>query len=775
MDAFNTRIPFTDIMTEFMEHPLLKSQVLEKRAYQVQLAQSVLEKGSTLIVAPTALGKTVIAAIISALQLEARPNESILVLAPTKPLAVQHQKSFRAVMNFPEEQITLLTGAVPALKRKKILHESKIICATPQTIESELAHGKFSLQNTSLIVFDEAHRGVKDYSYVFVAKQFIQQQPNPLIVGLTASPGSAREQIQDVCRNLFLTHIEVRTALSPDVSPYTQETTMEWRKVQLPARFEEIREHLHAFMEHPIELLKKMGLLFPAEHARNVSRKRLIEIQVRIRKELSKPHVTRPAYFSAASMVAALIKTTHAIDLLETQGIAPLHIYLQSLAEKSKNSSATKSAQKMMQDPSIRQAVVLTQKAHAENQMHPKLIELKKILTGQFRENPDSRVLVFNHYRDSIEFLENFLAHSPPILASKFIGQADRGTQKGMNQKQQILTLQEFREGKYNTLLCTSVAEEGLDIPAVDLVVFFEPIPSEIRFIQRRGRTGRAGKGKTIILMTEKTRDEAYYWAAIGKEKRMHSTLKSLQKTASLEETMPAQQKTLTPFLENVKNKVLVYVDARERLSPVARQLEELGAMIHHQQLDTADYVLTDEIACERKTTEDFLESLLDGRLFSQAKHMASQYTHPFIIIEGNPQDLFVLRNIHKNAILGALTSIALEYGVPLFFSSGPRETAEYIYVTAKREQLGKEKDVRLRSGKKGFTLAQQQQFLIESLPRVGPQLAKSLLEHFKTPAELFNAGEKKTPGSSQPRRKKSQTNPANTGQRIRAAKKRKP
>jgi ERCC4-related helicase len=726
--------------TVSVNHSLIKEKKIEAREYQLELARVVAEKGNTLIVAPTALGKTIIAILTSVFVLEKKTGQKILFLSPTKPLCVQHQKTFRELTNIPHEKITLLTGTTLPQKRKELFEKSQVICATPQTIENDLAKDNIKLNETGLVVFDEAHRAVGDYAYVFVAKQYLRQNSMaPLILALTASPGSTNEHIQDVCKNLFIKNIEIRSPTSPDVTPYTNEITTQWVKLELPENFKKIREQIFLFMKEKAIALKKKGLVH-TEDPKMLSRKKILEAQVRIRKELAKNNVTKPSYFSAASETAALMKAGHAIDLIETQGTAPLCNYFETL-EKQHEKKASKAVKKMLEDTHIKRAIELTKNTMQKKEVHPKLEKLKEILTTQFKENKDSRVLVFNHFRDSITFLEEYLKELPEIRAVKFVGQAARGNIKGMSQKEQIKCLNEFREGKHNTLLCTSVAEEGLDIPSVDLVIFFEPVPSEIRTIQRRGRTGRLSKGKTIILMTKETRDEAYYWSAIGKEKKMHQTLARIKKTN--EQTTLFKQSTLTNYVEDLKNKVLIYVDSRERNSSVAKQLESMGAIIKIKQLEVGDYVLTDEIVCERKTIEDFLESMIDGRLFQQAEKMNSNYSAPFIIIEGRSEDIYSTRNIHKNAIIGALTTLALNNKIPVFFTSGERETAEFIYVTAKREQLGKDKNIRLRVGRKKNSLAEQQQYVVESFPMVGPQLAKALLTKFGSLKKIANATEK--------------------------------
>jgi len=323
------------------------------------------------------------------------------------------------------------------------------------------------------------------------------------------------------------------------------------------------------------------------------------------------------------------------------------------------------------------------------------------------------------------------------VRAKRFVGQADKGFEKGMSQKEQKQIIEQLKDGTYNTLVATSVAEEGLDIPSVDLVIFFEPVPSEIRTIQRRGRTGRFSKGKVAILMATGSQDEAYYWASVSKERKMQQTLQTIKGN---DQFQLAKQSTLLKYSDAGKEKILVYVDTREQSSVITKLLEDMGALVKIKQLEVGDYVISDQIVIERKTVEDFLNSILDGRLFNQMVKMASNYNSPVILVEGDRNELFALRNIHRNSIIGALTSIAVNYRMPILFCDTPREIAEYIFVTAKREQLGAAKDIRLRIGRKGISLPEKQRFVAESLPSVGPSLARKLLQAFGSLKNIANA-----------------------------------
>lgn len=738
---------------EHITHPLIKPGKVESRLYQEVIAAQVLERGNTLVVAPTALGKTIIAALLSAQLLKQNPEGKVLFLSPTKPLAVQHSNSLREVLALHPDTINVLTGANSPEERKRIWEESTIISATPQTIENDLLTGKTSLENVQLLIFDEAHRAVKDYSYVFLAKKYAaliynnpaEQKKKKFVLALTASPGSTEEDIQDVCKNLFISNVVVKTLEDEDVKPYMHDIHVDWIKVALPSEFQEIKTQLHAFVKEQLMFFKKIGYA-QKMHLPFIRSRELLELQTQLRQDMMQYGPTKPQLYQAVSRAAAVMKVWHAITLLDSQGITPLNDYFAKMKEAAKQSGSSKAAKLIVEDLSMRRAFAIAERLSSESIEHPKLHKLKDILQRQFAENTESRVIVFNHYRDSVSFVSEELNKIDGIRAVRFIGQATKSAKdKGLSQKNQIKVLQQFREGEYNTLVASSVAEEGLDIPSVDLVIFYEPAPSEIRLIQRRGRTGRKHEGKVIILMAEKTMDEAMYWSAKKKEKAMHDILHTLARqtetlSPATKQISPMQQ-TLLKFAEEKLERIQIYVDQREQASTIIKVLSEYNDVdVHMKQLEVGDFVIGPDVVIERKSVEDFLSSMLDGRLLSQLLNMSQSYARPLLLLEGKPEELFVTRNIHENAIIGMLSAIALTYRIPILFTKDPKDTARYVYQMAKREQISKDKEIRLRMGRKGLTMEEQQQFIVESLPSVGPSLAKSLLEHFGSIQKIANA-----------------------------------
>lgn len=188
----------------------------------------------------------------------------------------------------------------------------------------------------------------------------------------------------------------------------------------------------------------------------------------------------------------------------------------------------------------MQKAVALTENLHEKEVDHPKFEKLKEILNNHLAK--DKKAIIFTQYVDTVDEIVKKIK-SDNIKAVRFIGQ-----RKGLTQKRQIEILKDFRDGFYNVIVSTSIGEEGLDIPAVDLVIFYEPIPSDIRSIQRRGRTGRFAPGEIFILMARGTIDEAYYWSAHHKEKRMKAILYEMQDGQDAQEKSEKKQKSLGEF-----------------------------------------------------------------------------------------------------------------------------------------------------------------------------------------------------------------------------------
>ncbi len=503
-------------------HPLVKKNTLEKRAYQIKLFEMARDR-NTLVVAPTALGKTIVAVLLSAHYLEKHPDKKVLMLSPTRPLASQHAASLRRFLSINESAINVLTGNNPASERTGIWQNSSVISATPHVIKNDFSASRYHPSDLSLVIFDEAHRAVGDYPYTAIASSI-----NCRVLALTASPGSREEYIRAVCTRLGIEDVEILNDTDSDVSPYIKGLEVEWKKVALSEPLIVMRNLLRGMLKKRLERLKKARVLPSADP--KITKKELLsamsDIQTEIRKE------NRKELYESLSLTSGCLTLAHALDLLETQGLGSLQVYLKRTEEKARSPKSSKAVREISRDPDFRRVLALAENLHG-NYEDPKIEALKNSLT---ETKKDTKVIIFTQYRDTAtEIVEN-INRIRGVRAVRFVGQEKKGGDSGLSQKDQIRVLAEFRKCVYNVLVATSVAEEGLDIPDVDLVVFYEPVPSEIRAIQRRGRTGRSNVGKVVVLMAENTRDEGVYWSSMAKEKRMKKDLMKLKKSQGLHE-----------------------------------------------------------------------------------------------------------------------------------------------------------------------------------------------------------------------------------------------
>ena len=707
-------------------HPLIKPDTLILREYQETIFSTAVD-ANTLVVLPTGLGKTVIAAMLAAHNLYSSPQSKVLFLAPTRPLAVQHHTTFKNLLNI--ENMVVLTGMDAVEDRRKLWDDNRVIFATPQTIENDIMRG-LNLKDVSLIIFDECHRCVGEYAYVYIASEYMRTASHPLILGLTASPSADKETIKEITNNLGIQKVEARTERDSDVEKYVHETKIDWVRVELPDEFKKIIKDIEELLRKDLHLLKEQGFLETASLVK-INKRSLLELQAEIRKNIT----AGQECFLAASLAASALKMHHALELLETQGTSSLDSYFDRLSKQKSKAIKRLFADELM--------IGIVRAVHDLNVLgldHPKLEKLTEIV----KKHPKQKIIVFTQYRDSVDKIVEVLEKNS-ISAHEFIGQASKGDNKGMTQKKQIETLNNFREGKYNALVATSVAEEGLDIPAVDLVIFYEPTPSEIRSIQRRGRTGRSAAGRVIVLMAKDTRDEAYYWASYHKEKKMRSIVGALQEGKGFEKKDSAQKMLASYETKEAttmeEKKALIYVDSRERCTSILDYLWK-NALIEIATLPVGDYILSDRVVVERKTVEDFLSSLMDKRLFVQAGDISRNFTSPILILEGT-DDIYSLRGISENAVRGAIASLSIDFGIRIIRTENETDTAKFLHLIAKREQLDENRSVSLRGEKKPALLEEKQRFILESLPNVSSVLAKRLLEKFGSVQNVVNASKK--------------------------------
>ena len=785
----------------YVDHPMLAPDFIERRLYQLQLAATA-RNGHTLVCLPTGLGKTSVSLLVTAERLHEQGGKALL-LAPTKPLVDQHADFYREALQIPDDEIVVFTGEISPDDRAAVWDDARIVIATPQVIENDLVGNRISLADVTHLTFDECHRGTGDYAYVYIAERYHADADQPLVTAMSASPGGTKEEIQTICENLGVDTVEVMTEDDADVDEYTYETEIEWKRIDLPQELLDIRDGINEVVSDRLEQLRELGVTRATSP--DISQKQLNKIGAELRKLMDND---QSEGYQGMSMHAEIMKLRRAVTLVETQSVESVRRYFERQKNAARSAGASKASQRLIAEPKVQEAM---RKANAYDDLHPKFSQTRILLAETLGINNGERVIVFTESRDTAEALTDFLSQN--FRVERFVGQGDKEGSDGMTQTEQKDTLTAFRNGEFEVLVSTSVAEEGLDVPEVDLVLFYEPVPTAIRSIQRKGRTGRQDKGRVVVLLANDTRDEAYFWISRRKEKQMTSELQKLKGVAEeVEQELEAPQSALDQFdgetagqsSANTPEKaatnggtaregtdgspgltdfgtvdesecdsseavndteatddepesntdaivasassvdddtVEIVVDQRELDSSIAKDLSMREAVeTRLETLAVGDYVLSDRVAVERKSVADFLDTLTGGdrSMFEQVGDLTRNYSRPIVIIEG--ENLYGERNVHPNAIRGAVASLAVDFNASVLRTDDERETAELLETIAAREQQTRKRAVSVHGEKQAKTRAEQQEYVVSSIADIGPVTARALLAAFGTVEAVMTA-----------------------------------
>lgn len=469
---------------------------LKLRSYQEQVLGKIYNKNSFLVL-PTGTGKTIVAIALSGMKIG---KGKILVLAPTKPLVIQHKSSFDEYFD-NSEKIVALTGAIAPNLRKNIWHDAEIICATPQTVESDLIKGYFKPANFSLIVFDEAHRAVGDYAYVWLAKKFEEYSQ---ILAMSASPASTNDRLNDVKRNLYIEHFEFRDENS--LESFIPSKTQVKIFVELTDTQKNISKLLKDMLKDNIKILYSNKLIESSDVSK-IRKTKLLMLQKQLFGLQNKEMET----FVLISVITVCIKLLHLIEMLETQSTKSFSAAMLKIESQMERIKASKKIVNDWRYSRIKLLINNLGEGHSE--------KMKKVLE---LIDEKQKIIIFSQYRNTVDELVDVINSNSDSRAKAFVGQ--RG---GLTQKKQIEVLAEYKANKFNVLVATSVSEEGIHIDNADVGIFYEPVPSALRTIQRRGRIGRINVGKIYLLITKNTIDEKYYWVSYHKERKMRDMLKN--------------------------------------------------------------------------------------------------------------------------------------------------------------------------------------------------------------------------------------------------------
>ena len=524
-------------MLPTVDHPGLKRSTVEARAYQLEGVAEALEC-STLLVYPTAAGKTAVSVMVIA-EVIANGGKAVMI-APTVGLVEQHKGT---LTNWLAEGVSIstLTGSTTRDKRGAVWNSSKVVIATPQVFHNDILSGLIDPSTLEILIVDEAHHSVGSHAMGKSCDEFIIRGGNK-ILAMTASPGYSKIHVEALCRRLGINRIHTRSSTDSGLKRYLSDLELIEVRVEVPEELVELASPLKQWQEGLIDTERRLGRYV---HGGKVTYVGLSSAMERARGAISRGDGTA---FASVSRLALALTLNHLINHILSQGVGAAREFLRR--KSSEASSSKKSTRAFLTDKRVAD---LRKKIDALDEVHTKIGTVRRLVSERLRRSPESKIIIFANFRDTVASIHMALEGIEGASPLRFVGQSKK-LEGGLTSKEQIQTISEFKQGVGNILVATSVGEEGLDIPSADLVIFYEPVGSETRTIQRRGRTGRRRQGDVVVLIAEGTRDEA---AAVASHRRESAMMKSIHAVRRALTGGPINYGLLEAFsIENIDTKV---------------------------------------------------------------------------------------------------------------------------------------------------------------------------------------------------------------------------
>ena len=515
-------------------HPLLRDGI-EARGYQIEATQACI-RCSTLLVMPTGFGKTAVQwnCIADALHSNV---QKIIITAPTVGLVEQHRRMILERIQIDESKVRTYTGSDRPAKRGQIWDEATLLIATPQVIRNDVDSGLIQLKDVGLLIIDEAHHAKGNHATAQVADRYRQQASKPWLIAATASPGSTQKAIEQLWKRLDVKQIFVQKREDNMLRPYAVDMNIATIRVMLDETTLGLLEPLEAHQFDEINTLRRQGFLAPTEH---LTAGLIEEAAQRASIAISRKD---PRGYDAARRISDVRRMHMLLGLLKTQGLRSARSYLDRADEQLREGERSTSR-------FLKKQVIHNFRKAVQNmdECHPKSGLVRQLVEEHLVKNPNERILIFSEYRDTVDHIVEDLNKIPNAVVDRFIGQSKRGRREGMSQKQQLEQLERFRNGEMNVLVATSVGEEGLDVPSASMVLFYEPVPSAIRSIQRRGRTARERSGSVHVLVADDSRDVYVLQASKNREQRMHNVLARMRLNKPIDSYVTRKDGNLLDF-----------------------------------------------------------------------------------------------------------------------------------------------------------------------------------------------------------------------------------
>ncbi|TKA51203.1 ATP-dependent DNA helicase mph1, partial [Cryomyces minteri] len=408
------------------------------------------------------------------------------------------------------------------------------------TIINDLKTGICDPKRIVLLVVDEAHRATGSYAYVEVVKFIKRFNQSFRILALTATPGSAVESVQEVIDGLDIARVEIRTESSLDIRQYVHSRKIETVLFDYSMEQEMCMDLFSKALQSSVNRLRQHNAYWSADP---MSLTAYGLTQARQRWMAS--DAGRNAHWGVKGPVnllfTMLASLAHSIELLKYHGIAPFYHGLLAFRNGvDEGGGKSKQRQAVNQDENFEKLMVRLRGWINDPDFigHPKLEYLRSVVLNHFMDAGEgraadgappssTRIMIFAHYRDSAEEIVRVLKRNEPMIRPHvFVGQASSKGSEGMDQKRQLEVIQKFKAGVYNTLVATSIGEEGLDIGEIDLIICYDSSASPIRMLQRMGRTGRKRAGN-IVLLLMKGKEEKSFESARDNYEKMQAMIAS--------------------------------------------------------------------------------------------------------------------------------------------------------------------------------------------------------------------------------------------------------
>ena len=522
-------------------HHKLDAEALATWVYPTNLGTirdyqySIVARGlyhNLLVALPTGLGKTFIAATIMLNWFRWTVDAQIVFVAPTKPLVSQQVKACFDIAGIPRSATTMLTGGISPGLRAEEWQCKRVFFMTPQTIINDLKTGICDPKRLVLLVVDEAHRATGGYAYVEVVNFLKRFNSSFRVLALTATPGASIEKVQEVIDGLGISRVEIRTEESIDIRQYVHSRKIESILFENSDEMVMVMELFSRALQPVLDKLTGMNAYWARDPMTltpfgcNQARMRWMSSDAGKQANMGVKGMVNAIF----SLLASL---SHGVELLRFHGIGPFyHKVLAFRNELNSNDKKGGKYARQINDSEPFQTMMSRVQIWINNPDfvgHPKLEYLQTVVMNHFLDAGDgrgasdpsgTRVMVFSHYRDSAEEIARVLKRNDPMIRPHvFVGQASSKGSDGMDQKKQLDIIKKFQTGIYNTLVATSIGEEGLDIGEVDLIICYDASASPIRMLQRMGRTGRKRAGNIVVTLMKGKEEDNFIKAKDNYEK----------------------------------------------------------------------------------------------------------------------------------------------------------------------------------------------------------------------------------------------------------------